>query len=289
MDNPSSFVVQDGYYSFFAYREELGAMPFPQTPRVLYHKNPLDQVICQLRFPPILRIEAAIPADFQDSIRDAFPGFAESSELKVEMPPEVSDQVPPSILRQMVQPPHLKSFEFASEDGKRKVHLTRTFLALSTSDYHRWETFKEVLKRPLDALIQVYSPQYFVRIGLRYIDIIRRSKLGLSGVPWRELLCPHISAVLGYPGVGENVETQEAMYAVTLDDPSGAVRIRTNFVEAKDDGEICFVIDSDFFTDQKTSLQEAAARLDYFNTRGSRLIRWCITERLHLAMEPEQL
>jgi uncharacterized protein (TIGR04255 family) len=236
-----------------------------------------------------LRIEAEIPADFQDAIRDTFPGFAESSEVKVEVPPGISDQVPPEILRQMMQHPSLKNFEFASEDGKWKVNLTRTFLALSTDAYHRWETFKEKFRRPLQALIDTYSPQYFVRIGLRYIDVIRRSKLGLSDVPWRALLSPHVSAVLGYPGVGENVRKLDAVYEVALEDPTGTVRIITRFVKAKDDDEICFAIDSDFFTDQKTRIEDAATRLDYFNTRGSRLIRWCITDRLHLAMEPETL
>jgi len=32
-------------------------MPFPEVKRVIYEHNPLDKVICQLRFPPILRIE----------------------------------------------------------------------------------------------------------------------------------------------------------------------------------------------------------------------------------------
>jgi len=193
-------------------------MPFPPTPRILYHKNPLDQVICQLRFPPILRIEASIPAAFQDAIRDAFSGFAETSEIKLEVPPEVSDQVPPEILRQLVRLPSAKHYEFASEDGKWKVNLTRAFLSLSTADYQRWEFFKEKLVAPLAALTDVYSPQHFIRIGLRYIDVIRRSKLNLLKVPWRELLAPHISGVLGHPSVGENVHKLEAVYEVTLDD-----------------------------------------------------------------------
>ena len=36
--------------------------PFPDTPRVVYNKNPLFEVLCQLRFPHILRIETEIPA-----------------------------------------------------------------------------------------------------------------------------------------------------------------------------------------------------------------------------------
>jgi hypothetical protein len=46
---------------------------FPDSARVIYGKAPLTGVVCQLRFPPILRIESAPPADFQDRIREQFP------------------------------------------------------------------------------------------------------------------------------------------------------------------------------------------------------------------------
>src|SRR5256885_3722562 len=46
---------------------------FPDSPRVIYGKAPLTAVICQLRFPPILRIESTVPADFQERVRTQFP------------------------------------------------------------------------------------------------------------------------------------------------------------------------------------------------------------------------
>ena len=52
-------------------------MPFPEVKRVIYKKNPLDRVICQLRFAPILKIDAEIPADFQEMIRADFPNYSE--------------------------------------------------------------------------------------------------------------------------------------------------------------------------------------------------------------------
>ena len=48
-------------------------MPFPEATRVIYHKNPLTDVICQLRFPPILKIDSEIPSLFQDTIREQYP------------------------------------------------------------------------------------------------------------------------------------------------------------------------------------------------------------------------
>jgi hypothetical protein len=48
--------------------------------RVLYEKNPLESVICQVRFPTILRVDSEVPSDFQDRIRGRFPIFSESSD-----------------------------------------------------------------------------------------------------------------------------------------------------------------------------------------------------------------
>lgn len=44
-------------------------MLFPPTQRVIYHKNPLVEVVCQLRFPTILKIDAEIPVAFQEAVR----------------------------------------------------------------------------------------------------------------------------------------------------------------------------------------------------------------------------
>jgi len=262
-------------------------MPFPESKRVLYRKNPLNQVISQFRFPPILRIDVEIPAPFQERIRKHFPHFSEKLE-NIVVPPDLSHLIRPEL---MGQPSQLsaKNYEFSSEDGHWKINLTRTFVALTTTKYERWEQFKEKLKIPLDALVEVYAPDHFSRIGLRYVDIIRRSALNLSDVPWRELLQPYILGILGAPEVGDHVSHFMSQHEVRLSDNESMVRIITGFVNPEADGEMCYMIDSDFYNSHKTKIESAMERLDYFNGRASRLIQWCISERLHNAMEPELL
>ena len=263
-------------------------MPFPERSRILYKKNPLDQVVCQLRFPPLLKIDAEVPAQFQEKIRKAYPNFRESAEVKFEIPTELLGQIPPELFNQSIQSP-FKNYEFASEDNVWKINLTRTFIALTTKKYERWEGFKEQLVIPLKALTEIYRPDYFTRIGLRYIDIIKRSELGLSDVDWNELLQPFILGLVSSPDVGKFVEKFESRYEIKLSDNESFARILTSFVEAKNNGEVGFVIDSDFYNTNKTSIDDALKKLDFFNSRGSRLIQWCITERLHKAMEPVAL
>lgn len=264
-------------------------MPFPEVKRVIYNKNPLEQVVCQLRFPPILKIDAEIPAEFQESIRQEFPDYSEASEWKVDFSPKFKGQIPPELLAQLLQSSNGKNYEFFSYDGLWKINLTRTFVALTANRYERWEKFKEKLTTPLNALVEIYSPAYFSRIGLRYVDVIRRSVLDLDGVNWTELLQPHILGVLSVPVIGGFVNSFESKYEMSLADKQSAVRMITKFVEAADNGEICYMLDSDFYNAHKTQIDEAITKLDYLNVRASWLIQWSITNRLHQAMEPKTL
>ena len=262
-------------------------MPFTEVSRVIYRKNPLRQVVCQLRFPPLLRIDAELPAAFQDAIRREFPNLSETSEWRVEVPSALRSAIPPEVVSQMLQSSGSKNYEFSSEDNQWKVNLTRSFIALSTSRYYRWEEFKQKLDLPLDALIGVYSPTHFSRVGLRYVDVIKRSDLNLADVPWHELLQPYILGVLGSASVATQVEACESGCEIRLSDGESMVRLLTKLTSVDD--EASFVVDSDFYNTSKTKVDEALTRLDFFNTRASRLIQWCITERLHEAMEPQQL
>lgn len=264
-------------------------MPFPEAKRVLYGRNPLDQVVCQLRFPPILKIDAELPAEFQEKVRRHFSNFSEASEWHVEIYPELRSEIPPDVLRQVLQSSGNKNYEFSSDDGLWKISLTRNFVALTTKRYLRWEEFKEKLNIPLNALIEVYSPDYFSRVGLRYVDVIRRSTLNLSDIGWNELLQPYIAGILGSPEVGAHVKNFENRYEIGLSDGESVARVVTKLVKAADDDEICYMIDSDFHNSKKTKIDETMERLNYFNGRASRLIQWCITNRLHQAMEPQLL
>src|SRR4030042_3156809 len=150
-------------------------MPFPDAPRVIYKRNPLDRVICQLRFSKLGGIETEMPSQFQECIRKDFPEFQEKEEtsLNLLLPQRIQQERPTELLRQ-VMPSRSKNYEFSSEDGVWRVNLTRTFVALTTSKYIRRSEFNERLEGSFKALIEIYKPAYFSRIGLRYVDVIKR-------------------------------------------------------------------------------------------------------------------
>jgi uncharacterized protein (TIGR04255 family) len=68
---------------------------FPEAPRVIFRKKPSEEVICQLRFPTILRISAEPPATFQERIRLHYPTFQEKPSIEFFAPlaPEMARSV----------------------------------------------------------------------------------------------------------------------------------------------------------------------------------------------------
>src|SRR5205814_1926237 len=122
------------------------------------------EVVCQIRFPPILAIQAAPPAAFQDAIRNSFPLMED--EPGAGLPSGIDIPIPPEMRKLLggTGP----SYKFASEDGLHNVTLVRDSLAYSTNDYTVWDDFKKLLAIPVSALVSIYKPSFYARIGLRY-------------------------------------------------------------------------------------------------------------------------
>lgn len=259
-------------------------MPFPDSPRVIYQKNPLTEVICQLSFPAILRIDSEVPANFQGKIQEQYPIYqeAQGANLKLNFPQELAQVVGNTL--------SLKSgratYQFLSADKKWKITLTRETLSVSTVEYKRWEDFKHHLETAFNAFVEEYKPPFFTRVGLRYQDLIQRSTLGLDDVSWSELLSKPIAGELSAPEIVDRITHCINQLTIRLDDEGGMILLNHGLV-SNEKSEDLYLIDSDFLTEQKTEVQNVNERLDYFNKFSGRLFRWCISERLHDSLEPQ--
>ena len=264
-------------------------MPFPEADRVIFGNNPLEQVICQLRFPAILRIDTELPVGFQEKVCGQFPTYAEKTESQFESPPELRDKFPAELIVGALIKAGPRNYSFTSEDELHAINLTRTFVAVSTRRYTKWEDFKSKIELALEAIIGAYDLTAFSRIGLRYIDIIQRSSLDLDDVRWDSLIKPFLLGFLAESTVKETVFSHESLCNLNLADGKSSARILSKLVNDPQTDEECFVIDSDFFVEGQTGMDEAFTKLDYFNVRSSRFIQWCITDELRSAMKPAKL
>lgn len=261
-------------------------MPFPDVSRVIYQHNPLIEVIAQMRFPPILKIDTEPPALFQDRVRVDFPFYEVRIEENI-LPVELRNRLPGEIVELFTSQTRSKVYDLGSEDQAWQLSLAKDFIALSTRRYQRWQEFREKLSKPVQCLVDEYLPPFYVRLGLRYRNVIRRSALGLTDTSWSELLQPYIAGPLASLHFAEGAITNLAQrMEVQLADGVSVVRIVHGFHQIED--ETCYLIDSDLFTEQRTEVHDAFNKLDYLNRCAGRVFRWCITDRLHLALEPLQ-
>lgn len=261
-------------------------MPFPESDRALYQRNPLAEVICQLQFPTVLPIATELPSDFQQRIRQAYPVFRQESGTPA-MPAEMSQ-----LLANL--PVNLQSgpvYSFDSEAGTRTVTLTRDALAITERDYTRWEDLRTEIETVRSALEEIYVPSFYTRIGLRYQNILDPGALQLQGTGWAELLHPAIAGMLGVADeISSTVDGVGGAAEIAINDvPEAAVRIQYGLVQKPPDGPAPFALDADFYTNQRSPYDQVPDILETFNHLAGNLFRWAIKERLRDALRPTPL
>lgn len=248
-----------------------------QFKRVKYRKSALREVIFQVRFPSILKIDAEIPSEFQEAVRQKYPLFTDRlNETTV----NVNGQ------EQTIIKNH--NYEFVSAKGKTKVNLTSSFLAVSALDYDRWEVFKLDCQAVYDVLLSVYRPSVTQRIGLRYKDLITRSNWNLQHLAWKDLINEHELGILA-----ELPEKEVNRYAFDIEIASeDSVVEHRHFELVRDQQtpkEKSFLIDCDYFIQGIIPCDLVFKSAESLHNHSSNFIRSIITDTLNTAMEPEEI
>jgi|JFJP01.1.fsa_nt_gi hypothetical protein len=260
-------------------------MKLPDYLRVIYQRTPLIEVVGQLRFPTILKINNQEPYEFQERISSDYPIFQRSQSLN--LPPEIVSLLPQisSIL------PKHNTYNFLSENSKWKLSLDQDNLTLATFEYKRYEEFKEKLFNIVNIFKDVYNPSFYLRLGLRYKNLILRSKLKMEDKdkPWSALISPQIASELHSSELSGSILTSVKNLEIELE--TGRVSFNHGLVISQDPSrgnvqEPGYLFDADFFVESKINKEEIGNVFDTFNRTGGQLFRWSITDELHRAMEP---
>jgi uncharacterized protein (TIGR04255 family) len=258
-------------------------MDLPNYERVIYQNNPLIEVVCQLRFPTILRIAHQQPVEFQDNIRFEYPIFEPSQNLQV--PSEISNFIPQfsaSLINET-------TYFFKSEDLKWQLSLNKESITLVTTNYERYEQFTSRFKKALEVFEKIYKPSFYSRVGLRYKDLIIRSNLNLQDKEWSELIPEHIASELHTPAIATSIRL--LLKNLQLETDFGQVLFNHGLVRVRDTekgiDELAYLLDADFSSEGKIEKSDDAWNiLDKSNRTARNLFRWSITDKLHSAMQP---
>lgn len=251
--------------------------------RVRYEKSPLVEVIFQLRFPTILSINSNQPVGFQEKIRERYPFFEDQLEEFGDV--VVNPQLKAAAMRKTGEN---KNYAFISADNLTKINLTPSFIAISTMAYTQWEEFKKHIDFVVPIFEEEYHPSFYTRVGLRYVDAITRSSLGLQDKNWTELIQPHVlgmvteeheSGVKSYLSETEYETKEEEVLS----------KAHFEFVHVNDQPELSLLIDCDYYIMGITKLDQMATKAEKLHAASSQFIQTAITPELHEAMVPVEI
>lgn len=251
--------------------------------RVRYEKCPLVEVIFQLRFPTILSINSNQPVEFQELIREKYPFFEEQVEEQGDI--LYNPQIKATALRKTGEN---KNYAFISENNMSKINLTPSFIAISTMAYTQWEEFNKHIEFVIPVFEKIYKPVFYTRVGLRYIDVITRSGLGLENKPWTELIKPH---VLGMITTDHESGVKSYLSETEYETKIEGVLSKTHFelVHVNDQAELSLLIDCDYYNLGITKADTMKAVAGRLHNASSQFLQTAITKKLHEAMQPVEL
>ena len=264
-------------------------MVFPDSQREEYRKNPLEEVICQLRFPPILKIGTTSPAEFQDRIRKHFPLYELGSVIPI--PEQLMEVLSDSGLENMLPTQMPRLHRFATEDRSRSISLQSDFIAFSVTDYKRWQDFREQFEFVEQEFRRLYEPQFYSRIGLRYRDAIIREDIGLGNCPWGNLLNRDLAGLLARDESHNLISqtlTAVQMRLPEIENAQLTLQYGLRPESAQMPADIYF-IDSDISIEQRTEPNASFELLDQFNQIAGNIFRWAIRDTLRDALEAEPI
>ncbi|MDR3238226.1 MAG: TIGR04255 family protein [Spirochaetia bacterium] len=261
-------------------------------PRVHYKKNPLLEVVCQVRYPRILSIEGEVPSVFQNKIIGQFPILQTANEYQQQVSVDMTNDNPIPHITQIEKRPN---YAFVSDDEKWKVNLTSTFLSFSTIHYSSWEEFYKKIASLIEIFQGIYPTPFYERVGIRYIDAFTRSKLNLDNIGWQELIQLSALGFLSNDNIKDNIKSFTSSTEFDAGNNLFA-RINTSlgYVNFGDiqaqlpERELSFIVDSDIFA-FKMKKEELTSRFENLHKVSTNIMRSVITDTLHNAMEPESI
>lgn len=251
--------------------------PFgPSVQEVLLTRTPLVNVIGQVRFPAVMKIEDnAFVANFQEAIRADYPILRPERQLGVMIGPSgVQPQDAGTVWR----------FETRDPDTWQ-VTLAPTFVAVSAKRYTRRSDLLARLTVVLHALEGWLHPNLCDRIGVRYVDRITGDELAQLA----ELVRPELLGVAGDEALLGNVEVVHAL-SDTLFRFGDASQLRGRWGRLpagatydpgiEPAGQPSWVLDLDHYTSQPEDFDLAAigGQIDTFCDRIYTFFRWAVTD-----------
>lgn len=194
--------------------------------RLTFERNPLQNVVAQVRFPHLYELEApAGVTAFQRAVHDAYP---------IAQPREISVTLGPGPIQS-----DANRYKFNDPSGQWLVALTPDYIALESQAYERFDDFEERFSWLLERLVQHAGPARVERIGLRYIN-----QLPANDQTWRRYIQSEVAGLAGLEDVAPYVSRSLEQLALDFGERG---LIFTHGLLPGEDGEKTYVLDIDSY------------------------------------------
>jgi len=266
-------------------------MQFPNYERVIYEHNPLNEVLCELCFPSILTITSKQPVEFHEKVRNQYPSL--QINRPIDLPSPINEETNADILESLSQMLASETlYTFTSEDLEWQVSLSKDLIRLATKNYRKYEEFQERLQYIVKVFEEIYKPSSYIKIRLKYQDLILPSSLDVQH-NWKLLVKQPLIPELYSQELANSVKGMRKL--VLLEFEESKVSLTHGIVEINDldrgiINEEAYFIDTDFFTEERIIGAENVYRyLTKFNQLSGKIFRWCITDELHQLLKPQSV
>lgn len=238
---------------------------FPDKRKVQLANPPLEEVVCQVRFPIILRIVKEEPSDLQERIRDRFPHLEWEQGVRVQFPG-------PGIKAEPLTEIQPKIYKFKAADEDTAVSLAPDFYAITTNNYIHWQEFADTLQFAHQAVLDIYKLPYATRIGLRYINrLTLENTNSQTKNELFSLICSELTAML-QGEVWQDTETMSSLLVFKDDNAQLNCRIKYEHADELPN----FVLDYDYFEKGKLPLEGLIERCDNYHKIIYNAFRWSL-------------
>ena len=254
------------------------ALPYqlPATPHVRLRKSPLQLLLGQIRYPPIMALaDIRYIAPFQEALRGTYPEFGQEQQLGLQITPTGTVQTEDS-----------RQWRLASGDGVWVILVNPSGITLQSgsSDYTDYGEFRSRFAAIWDLALVHFRPSRRVQQGLRYVNHIEGD---LQAHEWSTMINPELLGPIGSPRFGN--ELRQAICELVLERPNGQFKLKHGIAATGPDMKRGYLLDFDYLTQQRPeelSLSEVLSSFDSFHELIYGMFRWSITPRALKSFQP---
>ncbi|WP_236181509.1 TIGR04255 family protein [Pseudomonas sputi] len=225
-----------------------------------YKRDFLKQAVCELRFPTLMELgEQRPPAAFVKALRKDYPILELNNEFTLGLGSTNAGSSNIHILK--------------STKGKWSISLKENSLSIETSTYSGFDNLRERVLQVVDAAEKVIDSDFFTRIGLRYINVLKSEDEEITNWINPSLTAPITSKV--FTGINDFGGRMQLL----SEDGGCLLQHGIQLSRTTTDGPIKpdYLIDIDTYR-AEVPLSDTAAAIDIMHRQAFDLFDWALTD-----------